>query len=138
MADEWADSIFVIDDGSKSTLAASTCELAGKIKVCGDSKYDRVAERQVQQKAKVVDLACSLDLIFGPCQRLVVGSAWPLDTAVALDAYAQRAQATVQTPPWQVVIALHEPTPANLADVVDQCRARGLSSDLFFPTDRAV
>jgi 3-deoxy-D-manno-octulosonic-acid transferase len=132
-----ADRIFAVDIASCNNLKAMAGIHTSKIKLCGDTKYDRVAQRQLAQRKNVEHLAGLLNSSSVASKRLIVGSAWPLDIEIVLDALSLWLSDGGDKTNWQIVIVLHEPSPANIEAAKVQCKMRNLTPICFSELPRA-
>jgi 3-deoxy-D-manno-octulosonic-acid transferase len=91
----------------------------------GDTKYDRVRERCQSRQTEVARLRERLSRVYGVRPRLIVGSAWPKDVEVALEAFASRRGH------WQLILAPHDIGPVMVRRLSEMTRARGMSVSLL-------
>lgn len=92
--------------------------------ISGDTKFDRVIDRAKDSipKANAIRKMFS-DYLYAP-SRLVVGSAWPKDLSLSLDALVDLSQ--MKPSFYQAVVAMHQVDDESLALVKRECCARGL------------
>jgi len=83
--------------------------------IIGDTRYDQVLFRSREKKLEGV-----LPPAWQDGQKtFIAGSVWPEDVAVALSAFAA---AKKQISELRMVIVPHEPTPAHLHEIEEQCK----------------
>lgn len=116
--------------------------------VSGDSKFDRVIQRSAAKKDRVAEIKAELDRAF-PSKplRLTLGSAWPADVELGLEAFLSYKNANKSSlagredsvgsisskPPrvLQCIIVPHQPNQVHLAEIQQNCQSKRLSCILF-------
>lgn len=133
--------IYVVSENDRKAFLHAYALPADKLHVSGDTKYDRVFQRALLNRSSCQHYQSLLEAQAPGASRLIVGSAWPADVAVALKAL-QRLQApaalvepgcslSLPLPFLQVVIALHVPSQSQLAAVIESCKALSLTYELL-------
>lgn len=106
------------------------------IAITGDTKYDQVLERQKNCTDSVHKLLEKLKKIRRsfPCpkRRLIIGSAWPADYRIALQALQNILRADPETfIKTELIIALHQPNEENLTELEHAVKLSGFTSCRF-------
>lgn len=104
---------------------------AGKLRIAGDTKYDRVRERALAKAPEIATLRDRLDHLAGSGpkrQRVVIGSSYLQEIDLFLAAKAKDPQELGR---WQVVLAPHHLKPEDVQAVKERCAKAGVSLGLF-------
>jgi 3-deoxy-D-manno-octulosonic-acid transferase len=102
---------------------------ATRVRISGDSKYDRVLLKSAREQAMVEEFRHLFARLAPAVPRLIVGSGWPADIELVLEGLALVRQKRGSG--LCCIIALHEPDAAHLAEVEARCRHYGFISRRF-------
>lgn len=104
----------------------TSCDPEVKIYESGDTKYDRAFERFQKTKTTRDTLVKNWHNQYGNHKCLVLGSAWPEDVELALQALAMTRQ-----PDLRLVVVPHQTHPHMIAKMQEIIQARGSESCLY-------
>ena len=96
------DRVYVVSDQDAEAFVANLSIPKERVRVCGDTKYDRVKERAMEQQETIASLQAQLKR-FGDRKRFVMGSAYVQDMDVCLEAF----RSYPKMRDWQIVVAPH-------------------------------
>lgn len=115
--------IYVIDRSDKEFYHEVLGVPHNRLKVSGDTKYDRVFQRLEERRTLASQLTDVLRRYDSSQKRLVIGSAWLPDVELVLQAYLDFPLRTF----WQIIIAPHDISDSMLNQIMNKCRDLGLS-----------
>jgi len=122
------DAIGAIDESHAQRFRSAFQVPTERVRVTGDSRVDQVVARH----EAAADAPIPKALAENGWRYLIVGSSWPADERVYLDAACSTVMAHDD---WGMIIAPHEPTLAHLEALENTIAAKGLQavrlSDLF-------
>lgn len=103
------------------------------LSIVGDTKYDRVFERIAERQDKLEAIRLHLEAVWPRelKKRLIIGSAWPADVQVVLEAFKHHPNAQN----WQVIIAPHDVSPQMITAIQADCTRLGFESILYSELD---
>jgi 3-deoxy-D-manno-octulosonic-acid transferase len=139
LADRWVkrrllagfDWIATVDQASAAAMTRVYRLPANRFQITGDTKYDRVVERQREREPQRQELAARLASFWPRRRRLILGSAWPADVALILPVF----QRLLEPAGWQLMIAPHETDAAMVEKLTGLCREHGLAYHLWSQVD---
>ncbi len=100
----------------------------GPIEIVGDTRYDQVIHRAQEAEKRVAPLR----KLKGNRKTFVMGSTWPSDEIVLLDAMARLRQKVKRV--WYVIVP-HEPLEEHVAQIKQRVSALGLRAGLISEID---
>ena len=96
------------------------------IYISGDSKYDSVFERAQLKKRDAETFKNLLSTCDNITSRLIIGSGWPKDVSIALEALRQLKTKRNQND-LQLIIALHQPSNKAIKELIEACKSSCLT-----------
>lgn len=126
--------LYLINEQDLSYFSERLGIQSEKLSVVGDTKYDRVFERISERQDKFEEVQQQIDLVWPPEEkkRLIIGSAWPADVGLVLEALKHHPSAKK----WQVIIAPHDVGTQMVASMEADCSAAGFESVLYTELDK--
>lgn len=122
--------IYVVGESEADFFCDILFQERANIKIVGDTKYDRVKERDLLNTKETDSIRSKLEEIFPSYKRLVVGSGWHRDIEVSLDAM-RCLKSDDNIKKWQLVIAPHDISGDMISWIESTIIKRGLDVCLF-------
>jgi 3-deoxy-D-manno-octulosonic-acid transferase len=117
------DKIFVVAEKDRDYFTSYLQVPGNKVIIAGDTKYDRAKERQASMRQRPLKWKEDFERLGQGSRWLIVGSAWPADYELTLQAFSQCLKRSVGFH-WNMIVALHQPTEESLATLIESCEAK--------------
>lgn len=110
------EAIFVVDQQDQEYFASA---FGLSSIVTGDTKFDRVRERQQHNLEQVTSLKMQFEQLWGSQERIICGSVWRDDVSVCLRAYQSLASRKARFKDAQLVLVPHDVSSEMVAWIED-------------------